>query len=306
MVETLRWQRHRASTRKNYHKIWNGFNKFLLNLDVVPDKWEDRIILFIGQLIAERKQSATIKSYISAIRAILRQDRVKLREDEFLINSLTRACRLRNDTVKLRDPIQKTMLNELIGEVRNYYGKILNQPYLSVLYQSILSTAYFGMFRIGEVTSGDHPILAGDVQIGTNKQKIQFFLRSSKTHGKESRPQSVKISSQPIKSKRRKQGEKMQFCPYELIRRYPKIRGPFSCKKKSPFFVFSDGSKVTPAHMRQCLGKILKRKGYDPKRFTFHCLRSGRAHDLRKYGLSVETIKKLGRWKSNAVYAYLK
>ena len=40
--------------------------------------------------------------------------------------------------------------------------------------------------------------------------------------------------------------------------------------------------------------------------YLFHGFQSGRASDLLKLGVSVETIKKLGRWHSNAVFRYLK
>ena len=45
---------------------------------------------------------------------------------------------------------------------------------------------------------------------------------------------------------------------------------------------------------------------FDDTLYGTHSLRSGRTCDLYKLGLSVETIKKIGRWKSNAVFRYLK
>ena len=39
---------------------------------------------------------------------------------------------------------------------------------------------------------------------------------------------------------------------------------------------------------------------------VFHGLRAGRAVDLLRMGVSFETIKKLGHWKSNIVYEYLR
>ena len=51
---------------------------------------------------------------------------------------------------------------------------------------------------------------------------------------------------------------------------------------------------------------MLTQAGYNSKLYTFHSERSRRALDLLKLGLSVETIKRLGRWKSNAVFRYLR
>ena len=73
-IERLRLLRYRNSTRRNYYIIWKAFNKFFLKLDIKPDSWEDRLTLFVGYLIDQNKQSATIKSYISAIKAVLKED----------------------------------------------------------------------------------------------------------------------------------------------------------------------------------------------------------------------------------------
>ena len=59
-------------------------------------------------------------------------------------------------------------------------------------------------------------------------------------------------------------------------------------------------------HFRSMLKAMIAKSGINAQAYSTHCLRSGRALDLMKLGLSIKTIKKLGRWKSNTVYAYLK
>ena len=63
---------------------------------------------------------------------------------------------------------------------------------------------------------------------------------------------------------------------------------------------------VTPRHMNSCLKLMIKKCGFDKNLYGTHSLRAGRTCDLYKLGLSVETIKKIGRWRSNAVFRYLK
>ena len=71
----------------------------------------ERLALFVTHLVHENKQSSTVKSYMSAIKAVLSNNGcTDINEDEFLIGSLTRACRLKNDRVIHRLPIQKGML----------------------------------------------------------------------------------------------------------------------------------------------------------------------------------------------------
>ena len=165
----------------------------------LPGK-KTRLTFYIGFLIKENKQSQTIKSYISAIRKILKENNIEINENKFLFSALTKACKLNNARVTTRLPIQKGMLKILLKEVHNKFLIWENQPYLHAPYTVLFSTAYFGLFRIGELTKGTHPILAKDVHIARNKQKMLFILRTSKTHGKYSMPQTVKINSRKHKN----------------------------------------------------------------------------------------------------------
>ena len=51
---------------------------------------------------------------------------------------------------------------------------------------------------------------------------------------------------------------------------------------------------------------MLRNSGFNQGLYNCQSLRIGRASDLLKLALSVETIKKLGRWSSNAVFTYLR
>ena len=67
----------------------------------------------------------------------------------------------------------------------------------------MISTSYFGLLRVGEITSGDHPVLATDVHIAANKRKIMFVLHTSKTHWKNMKPQMIKITSSKATNKKK-------------------------------------------------------------------------------------------------------
>ena len=204
--------------RDNYYVIWKTFNNFILRLDVKPCSWEHWLTLFVGHLIQNKRQSATIKSYISAIKAVLLGANIKINEDQYLLTSLTKACKLINDEVRTRLPIHKGMLRLLLEEVDRHYRKTC-QPFLQLLYKTLISTMYFGLFRFSELTSGTHPVLAKDVHIGMNKKKMLFILRTSKTHWKDVKPQLVKISTTCHKTCDQSLGQKKKQlpCPYELL-----------------------------------------------------------------------------------------
>ena len=53
--------------------------------------------------------------------------------------------------------------------------------------------------------------------------------------------------------------------------------------------------------------KLLNQAGFQADNYGTHSFRIGRCGDLLlRYHLDVEIIKKLGRWKTNVVFDYLK
>ena len=295
IIEKLRNLRHRGSTQRNYYTVWKIFNRFYIKLDVKPSNWEERIQLFVGQMIEEKKQSSTNKSYLSAIRAVLKNKNIKLDEDLFLINSLTRVCRLQNDQISTRLPIRRGMLGIILNKVDKLYSG-LNQLFLATLYRAIISAGYFGLMRIGELTYSSNVIAGKDVQVAMNKNKFMFILRSSKTHGPDSKPQLIKITSKDIALKKKDQAvmwKDFDFsipCPYSLLRNYINIRGPYKTDMEQSF-IFRDGSPVHPRHITKCLRSMIT---LDSSLYSFYSLRIGRLTDLLRLGLMVESMKKLG------------
>ena len=299
-METLRHQQHRDTTKRNYYTVWRIFSNFFVRLDRKLVKWEDCLTLFVVHLINTRKQSSTVKSYISVIKSVLRDCNIKLQEDQYLITSLTRTCKLKSDQIRNRLPLQKGILGILL---RHLSEKYCDQPYLAAMYKALFSTMYFGLLRISEVAlcKSQHAVLARDVHIGWNKKKFLLILRTSKTHWKNMKPQMIKISALGINNNHYDNIN----CPYQLLRQFTRQRGGYS-RDEEPFFVLSDKSPLTESQVTTTLKTILQETGFDSALYTSHSLRTGRTCDLLKIGLSVETIKKIGHWKLNAVYRYLR
>ena len=173
IVEWLKHQQYRDTTRKNYYSIWKSFNTFYLRLDKKPKLWEDRIVLFIAHLIQNNKQASTVKSYISAIKAVLAEDKITLNQDDYLIKSLTRACKLNNSNFRIQLPIQKGLLNILIKSTEWYFLD-KGQVYLTSLYTAMLSTAYYGLLCISKIAKSQHVLKAMDIHVAVNKRKMLF------------------------------------------------------------------------------------------------------------------------------------
>ena len=298
IIDRLKLQNIRKSTRKCYYSTWKTFNEFYIKLDQKPDNWEDRIILFIGYLIDRKRTSQTIKSYLSALKLVLQEDGITLNQDQFLIKSLTKACRYKNDRVRLRLQIHVGILKMLLKTIQQHFDK-QGQLYLSIMYQALFATAYYGLFRVSELTSGAHPVKVGDVQIGVNKQKLLFLLRSSKMHSENALPQMVKISSL------KRHTESKLFCPYAKLKDFIEIRPKYKIRSE-PFFVFRDKSPVTLYHMRMTLKFMLNKCGFNASNYNTQSFRAGRSVDLLRMGIDIWRIQRAGRWTSGAIFRYLK
>ena len=174
------------------------------------------------------------------------------------------------------------------------------------MYSALFALGYYGLFRIGELCMTDtdnHTIKAHDIHIGTNKDKILVVLHSSKMHGRESRLQKVKImSNRTVMSNKYHR----YFCPFTLVQRYRTIRGVEYDSVNEPLFIFSDGSPLKATAVRTVLKILLSALGLDASLYGVHSLRIGRASDLVKYGYSLNFVKMAERWRSSAVYRYLR
>ena len=132
------------------------------------------------------------------------------------------------------------------------------------------------------------------MQIGDNKRKMMFVLRLLKTHGKSAVPHLIKISSSKHTGNQTESKIKLRQsrlpCPYQSICDYIAIRGPFY-SESDQFFIFADSFTVSPNHICQCLKTALINLGFNARLYSLHSLRAGRASNMAKLGVPVETIK---------------
>ena len=212
VIDTLRVNQNRDFTKKNYLQIWQKFNKFLVKLDYRCKVWEDRAAMYLEFLVEKGVKSTTLRCYISAIKHILTIANYTWNDDKVLLSVIVRGCKLKNDVQKVRLLIHFSLLELILFELDRLYGN--NQPYLQLLYRAMFTIAYYRLMRISKIADSNHTLLAKDVHIGQNKNKILLVLHSSKTHGKESMPQKIKISAVA------KLTRVIFFCPFKAMCQY--------------------------------------------------------------------------------------
>ena len=274
-----------------------------MRLDSRPKSWESRTILFCAHLIEKGVKSATIKSYVSAIKHLVSLDHYEWSDNRVTIKSLKKV----NDTVKIRFPIHLSLLETILFELGRVYS---NDPYLLILYRTIFCIGYYGLFRVSELGTqqsedvSDHAIKLLMCTLESTKTSYYLFYFDQKHMVKNPCLKKIKISANTRNNECMGNKSKCHFCPFKLMRCYMQVRGNYYSDTEQ-LFIFSDRSPVQPSDIRATLQNCLSRLGLDPSLYGTHSLRISRSTDLIKAGFTVEEVKRMGHWKSNAVYCYI-
>ena len=187
------------------------------------EQQEERVSIYCAYLTINTSiQSTTLKTYVSAIKSKLLTDGYPWNQEIVYLTALTRACKLQNDTIKIRLPIHKNLLECSLFELERKCEVKENNHYRSALFKTAFITGYYGLFRIGEITESIHVIRAMDVHEAGNKRKYLFVLHTLKTHNRGNDSQKVWIEDDEWTS----QFESNRiYLPTEEIRNYLCIRG---------------------------------------------------------------------------------
>ena len=295
IIERLKSEQFCNSTSQNYLFVWRLFNKFVVSLDYRPKGWESKLALFAAHLVQKGVQSSTLKSYLAAIRSTLKVDGKKIQDDNLELQAIVRACKLENDTLKVRLLIDVKLLEILLFEVKQVFRKDM---YLEKMYKAVLLLGYYRLMHVGELTLSPHVLKAKDIHIARNKNKLLIVLYSSKTHSNCNNPQEIKITGTMAKKVN-------FFCPFKAIRSFIDIRGSYLSDDEL-FFILQGRLPLKAEHIRNMLRRLLSNVNLNSSLYDTHSLRIGRTCQLFKMGISIEKIKKIGRWKSNAVYRYIR
>lgn len=145
------------------------------------------------------------------------------------------------------------------------------------------------MLRISEIYSGNrtnHTLLYEHTHLtpGTVSLTLPTFKHSSS-------PVTLLLKS-----------DDSVLCPVSSMRSHLQQRGG----KPGCLFVSLDGSPVSRTRFVAFLKKCLNYCGEDTKNVTSHSFRIGGATNAAQNGYSDDEIKKMGRWKSNALACYIR
>lgn len=182
-----------------------------------------------------------------------------------------------------------------LANILEVLPRVCFSPYKTQLLRLAYSLALFGAFRISELLPAAKSDREGGIHLEDlklNEEALQIRVRRSKTDplGKGAW---VRLGAV--------QGA--MFCPVTLAKSYFQIR-PGGGDGRA--LLHADGIPLTRFQFTRVCKRALESLGVETTHFTSHSFRIGAATTAATLGLSADTIKKVGRWKSSCFERYVR
>lgn len=240
----------------------------------------------------DNKTPGTVMNYISGVRTWLRlMGAPTTAFDTYLLEVLKKGIARSSSHVPTQaPPLRPTDVRKAVCFF-NSAGD--NGPVLS----AALLLGYFTLLRQSNLllspvrTDPGHVLRAKDITL--TREGLNVHVRSSKTLSKSSPPRDIAVPAIP--------GSK--YCPVRAWRKYVSRTQPYL---EGPAFITTDGLPLRPRGLLDTLRLALAVGGHPaPGAITLHSLRRGGAQACASSGSSLEDIKALGHWTSDAVHKYI-
>ena len=254
-----------------------------------------KMALFITYMYEKALAPATICTYAASITTCHKLANFQDPSSSLLVKKLLIATKKAKSTKDCRLPITKNILNlflknlHIVTETGTEY----------ITYRAMFLLAFYAFLRIGEITAR---ALTDDTSKLTQVQDITVLVdrigqaKSAQIcikHWKSQIPGipfTITINAQVGNS-----------CPVLALKNFITLRGstpgPLFTKNKLP---------ITRSQFNIVLNKVTKRSGLDTKRIKSHSFRIGAATTAAGLGFSEDQIKRMGRWRSDAVKSYIR
>ena len=287
-----------AGSRRSYQRAWIIFRQFYRQFygsdDPLLPVPTTCLPLFISYLTFRKLTLSTITSYLSAISYVHKLRGLHDPTKSLLIQKLLTALS-RRQPVDIRLPVTRPVLHELVRALSFTNSSAFQRS----LFSALFLVAFYGLFRIGELTTKSNRFASAVIQFGN----LTFSSRNGRTHVAK-----ITISEYKHNTSRRPFGiliareVSSAFCPVLALIQYCELRG----SSPGPLFCHADQSPILPHQFNVELQRCLAYCGLDTSRYKSHSFRIGGACHAANWGYSDAQIRALGRWKSDAFKVYLR
>lgn len=272
-------------------------NKFLVFLSTTLDAQTSlpfkskiiyQFILWCSSSSSKRVRTTTIKHYLSGLRMWHSlHDKPFPTVDTHRIRLLLKSCTRTEDRSSTKVRIGLTLRDVLV-----LTDELTTSSRTDLVTKSIILVGFWDLARLGELTANrDHPcvfIRRRDVKFYDDGKRARITLRLAKT-AQPGEVQYLHLSDQPNRL------DPINAL-HALLQRIPG-------DAEDP--LFPGASPGRPMH-RSLISNFLKANGpSDTHRWSGHSLRIGGASFQRHAGRSVDSLERLGRWRSSAYKLYV-
>ena len=247
-----------------------------------------QILLFISYLHLLGRAPATITTYVAALGFVHKFNNQPDPTNTFIVQKTLSTVNKKFGKPDNRLPITQFILQLLLDSIQHTIGLRYHQ----ILLHALFTTAFYGLFRVGELT----------IQ---NSGEISLYLKQVTLN-----PSSITISITQFKNNPTKhpfdivlnKQTHLSHCPYTSLLDYLDIRGT----TPGPLFAFPDNKPVPRTFFTSRLKTCLTFSGLNPQFYLSHSFRIGSASYLASVGLSDLQIKIMGRWNSDSFVRYIR
>ena len=249
---------------------------------------QNQVLAFISYLNLKGLAPATITTYVAAIGYVHKCGNFSDPSRMFLVQKTLSCINKHHQQNDCRLPITQFVLARILESI----PKLYSVPYHVVLLQALFSAAFYGLFRIGELTvqnTGVVSLLSKNVTVSSDR--IVFSISKFKNN-KSNQSFDVVINKQDTNV----------WCPVKLILKFVSLRG----SQAGPFFCFANMQQVNRNFFTTRLSRCLQFCGFDTKLYKSHSFRIGGASYLVSIGYNDLQIKLMGRWESDCFIRYIR
>ena len=298
LVQSLYAKGIADSTRSAYSTAQRRYLAFCSNFGIAPlPLSEHTLCLFAAYLANQGLQARSISAYLSGLRYL--QISSGLQAPAFSswpwLHYVTRGIKRSQppkDNVRL--PITLSVLKKL----KQVWLSEESEPasYESRLLWAIACTAFFGFLRLGEVfpPAGNStlPLLLSDLGTDSHLDPTFFRILIRRAKNDPFGKGSFVFLGRTDKD----------ICPTQALKRYLMNRPP----GQGALFQRQDGSPCSRDHFVHAVRHALSKAGLNPLLYAGHSFRIGAATTAAAAGIPAHTIKRLGRWSSDAYTLYVR
>ena len=181
-----------SNTHKAYSRGWELFQVFLQCYNIsMHNLQEQHMLEFISFLSLSNFAASTIQLYLLGVKHHLKLRGINNYEANFLLCMVVKGVSATGNKSDIRLPISLKLLHEMWGAILF----IVDSKFDVIMYRSLLSFTFHGLFKPGEVTYSPHVIKAENVYFV--EDQLQVHLKSSKSH-RGPGSQVVTIDKQPV------------------------------------------------------------------------------------------------------------